>query len=247
MNSLNCFDQCDFTFQGLKKESDQWRYWLELERKIWNVVLYADICHSGRYLSRFMMADFLKTLNGQCSYWVICHEDEHIDDDEKKPLKGIHWHLVLKFGKKIRRQSVISLICSFFEVDPVVLDLSAKSDFLGTPKVQPWVQIQPTSNDIGSVRYLTHIDNPEKKQYLTKDVMTNYRDFLNGCMLLDSGDLNGDTLIKLVTEVCYCSKTQVMRFLGLERYCRFRMAVSDICDEFKRDGVSIKQKKGANA
>lgn len=221
----------EWNLTQLKNESAMYRGILERERKCWNVELPVDIMHSGRTLGKVLMADFLKTLNGVCSFFVICHADEHVDDDETKRLKYPHWHLVLKFQRKTRCQRVVLLICDFFEVEPVYLDMDTE-DPCGTPKLCPWISIKATENDIGSIRYLTHIDNPEKKQYLVAEVMTNDKDYLKGCMLLNNGSLNGETLINLVVDVCYCSKLRVMRFLGLQNYCRYRMAIADICEEY---------------
>ena len=74
------------------------------------------------------------------------NEDKNDDGTIKKP----HWHVVIYFPNKAYLKEVQEL--SF-----------------GLSKVK---YVQPVKNICGMIRYLVHMDNPEKAQYKIKDIKT---------------------------------------------------------------------------
>lgn len=116
------------------------------------------------------------------------HKDINPDDTEKKP----HYHVMLMFeGVK-----------SFDQVKSL-------SDALNCPHPQ-YVQ-----SKAGMARYLCHLDNPEKKQYLPEDVIN-----LSGADYLDAVATAAD-LDRTISEMeQWCDDMGVFSYAGLSRYAR---------------------------
>lgn len=88
-------------------------------------------------------------------------KDVNPDGEKKKP----HYHLVLNYkGNK-----------SFEQIDEIARALKAPIP-------------QRISSLTGAVRYLTHMDNPEKYQYDTADIQTFGGFDLESCLALSTGD-----------------------------------------------------------
>ena len=131
--------------------------------------------------------DILKALKVK-GFVSPLHTDINPDDTEKKP----HRHVLLMFeGKK-----------SFNQVKAI-------SDSLNAPHPQ-YVQ-----SKAGMARYLCHLDNPEKKQYLPEEVIN-----LAGADYLETIATAAD-LDKTISEMeQWCDDNGIFSYAGLSRYAR---------------------------
>lgn len=116
--------------------------------------------------------------------------DKDVNPDGE--IKKAHWHVVLNFdGVKSLRQLV---------------DIA--SQFGG-------VRVVPCQSVVGALRYLCHIDNPEKAPYPVKDVVTfgglDYRDYIERPS--DVERTLEDVQKWIVSHHCYS-------FVALSEYCR---------------------------
>ena len=115
-------------------------------------------------------------------------KDVNADGEPKKP----HWHVLLMYsGKKSRKQ-----------IDELAERLHAPHP-------------QPVSDKRGYARYLCHIDNPEKHQYSTDDVVAlggaDYLSFLEGMVDIDRA---------LGEMIDWLDEQGIYSFAALTRYAR---------------------------
>lgn len=101
----------------------------------------------------------LKLTGLQCAISPLHDADENADGTEKKP----HWHVIAVWGNGSTTFNNVKNL----------------TDSLNAPIPQALAQIR------GYYRYLTHKDNPEKKQYDEKDIQ-----LLNGFNIADFMELS---------------------------------------------------------
>ena len=114
--------------------------------------------------------------------------DLNPDNTLKKP----HWHVVVMFtGKQPQaRAQAISALCSN-------------------------VLVQGVGDIVGMARYLCHLDNPEKAQYLPSDVIC-----LGGADYLDKVNKAADTDAAVSEMMDWCIEQQCYSFFQLSNYAR---------------------------
>ena len=114
--------------------------WNEEVSYTFNLIAYAESLPAS-------VQSILNELAFLCEYAYILHEkDIEADGSLKKP----HYHIYLKFTKRIRYRS----IAKKFGIAP--------NNAL----------IQSCRNKILSIRYFVHLDDPEKYQYNTDELIT---------------------------------------------------------------------------
>lgn len=115
-------------------------------------------------------------------------DDKNPDETPKKP----HWHVVVMFGGKQTEKSAqeISDLCSGVKVQ-AVKDLSSMA------------------------RYLCHLDNPEKAQYKTIDVVS-----FGGANYFEKIERDSDNDILLDEMMDWCVEQGCFSFFRLANYAR---------------------------
>lgn len=107
-------------------------------------------------------------------------------------LKKDHYHLVLNYkGNK-----------SFEQIDELARSLKAPIP-------------QRINSLTGAVRYLTHMDNPEKYQYNTSDILTFGGFDLESCLSLSTGDKRQ----ALKDMLLYISDNRILHLKDFADYC----------------------------
>lgn len=115
-------------------------------------------------------------------------KDVNADGELKKP----HYHVVLAYaGNK-----------SFDQIDELARALRAPVP-------------QRINSITGAVRYLTHMDNPEKYQYESSDIRTFCGFDLEACLALSTGDKR-----QLLRDIlAFCRDNQIEHLSDLVDYC----------------------------
>lgn len=151
-----------------------------------------------------------------CRFWYIVHN--HDVDSENNP-KRLHLHLVVHLG--VSRRQYLMLIKEI-----------ANWCFIPTDAIS----VESVNNLEGCLRYLIHMDNPEKFQYSEKDVVTNsvttFKESINAQEVYSASKLIS------ICEVNNFDRIAVLRSIGLERYTRYRQVINDIC----QCGVALVQR-----
>lgn len=140
-------------------------------------------------------------------------------------LKPYHFHLVLMLpGDGVRIGTVFKAICDGLGVPFKVFD---GEKLMPNPGVKIEVAHEPC---IGVIRYLTHIDDPDKDLFSVDDVITNDQGYLRFCMECRNGILSVNALLRCM-QVCDGSKAKLMGMVGLKFYNRYRWTIVDLLKE----------------
>lgn len=116
--------------------------------------------------------------------------------------KKAHWHFVLKFANKV----------SFEQVKQITDKLNATIP-------------QKVANVVGAVRYMAHLDNPEKAQYKVADI-------------LEGGGFDVDNILKLTPAQEREILTEILRYCranGIDELCD----LEDICLDEKEEWLPV--------
>lgn len=141
------------------------------------------------------------------SYWAIIHDMDY--DEETGELERKHIHLVLETKTRHTCLGVVRLLGEAFGIS------------------QTRVSVRTTRNEYSCIRYLMHMDNPEKQPYLPFDVVTNDQEGLNVAILNASAlELQIEDLIKVISESR--NEMEVAQKIGLKNYQRYRGTIKDI-------------------
>lgn len=140
------------------------------------------------------------------SYWAIVHDMDY--DDDTGEVKRPHIHIVLETRTRHTFLGVVRKI----------------SEAFGIAKER--VSVRETRNENASIRYLMHMDDPEKQPYLPFDVMTNDKEGLNVAILNSSAELNIEELIEIIANSR--NELEVARKIGLKNYQRYRGVIRDL-------------------
>lgn len=154
-----------------------------------------------------IMEDCLKSFRERspCEWWAILHNHDVLDDGTfKRP----HWHIVIESVTK-------------HTTTGIVRDLA---DCLGVNDNR--VSVRECMSLIASIRYLIHIDDPDKYCYVPFDVITT--DKAKFIEALNRND--DDVTIEEVISICRDSNDviDVMKRLGLKNYQRYRTTIKDV-------------------
>lgn len=140
-----------------------------------------------------------------CQYWACLHDLDVYEDGEPKP---IHWHLVIETNTRHTKTGIISLIGRAFGIhtDRVSVDVC---------KHQPL-----------AIRYLMHMDDPDKEMYPAFDVLTNDQATLNQAIASAQSDLTIDALKKAIKKSD--NPLDLCERIGLKNYQRYRSTINDL-------------------
>lgn len=148
----------------------------------WSVLAYPESFSNA--------IDFLKEQHIQ--FVAILHnKDKKEDGTYKKP----HWHIVIKSSGPLTEKTVRTRLG---------MPVDGKDDPNGFQRLQQVYDLK------GAVRYLTHVDHPEKEQYNTSDLITTF-----DVSKYFTQDLPKITPIDIID---ICLKNRITRFDGLCAY-----------------------------
>lgn len=145
-------------------------------------------------------------------FWAIVHQDDMNDD---LTLKRPHMHLVLKKGTPTKGSVIINYVNALVGCEKGV--------------VPRWLSLDIVRNLRGALRYLVHLDNPEKTVYFADSVLTNDMEgFLTAC----AGELELTTgyLLSVINQ-CNGSRVLIAQTIGLSAYLRMRWVIGDFLKE----------------
>ena len=146
------------------------------------------------------------------AYWFIEHKEEKILNSEGVLLKTKfnHFHLVIKFQKTRKRQiTIINDISKYFDI----------------PKV--CISVQYASSIYAMIRYLIHLDNPEKEQYTEDMIYTNDRATMNYALNFNCAIMNTQDLIKAI-DLSNGDTIKLMCLIGLGNYQKYWACIREI-------------------
>lgn len=157
-------------------------------------------------------------------YWAIVH-DMDVNEDTGE-IERPHIHLVLETKTRHTFLGVVRKI----------------SEAFGISKER--VSVRETRNENASIRYLMHMDDPEKQPYLPFDVMTNDKEMLNVAILNSSLELNIEGLIEVISNSK--NELEVARKIGLKNYQRYRSVIRDIAPVINYEKAMKRKKEDGN-
>ena len=173
-----------------------------------------------RVISTDEIVEFLKTMN--CDYYVIKHIKEVNQDTGL--VKKDHIHIVIHMiSPRKRCGTLINEFVEGLNCEPI-------------PKYENAFHIELCRSLYYSVRYLMHLDSPDKETYFITDVKTNNVDFLNYAFNIDSQRLNFSSLVSILQSVNY-SKSKCMSIIGLDNYTRYHYCIDTLCNDYVVYGV----------
>lgn len=140
-----------------------------------------------------------------CSYWAILHDLDTYEDGSDKPP---HWHLVIETMTRHTKTGIISLISK-------VMDINSDRVSVDVCRHQPL-----------ALRYLMHLDDPDKELYPVFDVLTNDQATLNQAIACATSELTIDALKKALIKST--STLDLIERIGLKNYQRYRATISDL-------------------
>lgn len=93
---------------------------------------------------------------------VILHDQDI--DEEINQMKTLHYHIAVRFNKKLMNKSVIRRISDIFHIN------------------ENQISVKKLTSLQSYTRYLIHLDNGDKYQYMPFDIVTNNQKFVNECL-----------------------------------------------------------------
>ena len=182
-------------------KSNRFAYVIETEDKI-----------NNKIVSLSMIEDYFKTLvtRGICSFYAcILHDrDFNADGEIKRP----HIHIVFEL--------------SFSRADSAIAKDLAKELMININIISYAVAL----NWCSSIRYLTHLDNPEKYQYLKSDIHTNEEDSYSAFVnQMDFMELDIQSLINIVNSSK--SVIEVYSIIGIKNATKYRWLIKDLIEQ----------------
>ena len=154
--------------------------------------------------------DILEVLKSICEeYYLIQH---YADINENGQLKRLHYHAVIRLSKRIRKMTLIKVLSESLNISPTMISC----EILYNKRV--------------AIRYLIHLDNPDKYQYEELNIFTNNDSALFNILHYDISNLDTEQLIDIVKN-CKGDKLEIMRVLGLKTYNQYWRMVEIITRE----------------
>lgn len=169
------------------------------------------------------------SLTGLGKYAYILHEKDLKEDNNPKTP---HIHLVLTSDKGASSNTWIKALSE-------VLDVEKEA-----------ISVEPVRSLNSALRYLLHLDNPEKHQYEKEAIHSNMGKALEDA--LSYHDITLEGLKKCSTA------SEYLTYVGLDNYSKYRMAWKDLLEEssemrktknlyssFMQDAMSVVDEMGA--
>lgn len=138
-------------------------------------------------------------------YWAILH---YADVNEKKEVERLHWHIVLEYYTRKTWTGVLDDLAEFLLIS------------------KERISVDYCKSKVLAVRYLLHLDDPEKANYLPSDVITNDYPFFVEALSRPMDELTIDDIIDIVSSSV--NEIECMKRIGLKNYARYRTAIRDI-------------------
>lgn len=143
------------------------------------------------------------------NHWAFIVHDKDVDGFGNRKRDHVHAVCCLE-GRSRRLQSTLNSICELASLP------------------SECVSILPCVDLNRSIRYLCHLDNPEKAQYLWTSVVTDSSSWLFIHQKAEEA-LSIDYLIDLIKE-CDGNQLQIARSLGLLNFQKYRGIVKQLLD-----------------
>ena len=206
------------------------QFMCEKKARAFNILLFGINKDTGESLEYGKFKELLQWLERsyQARFYGICHANEK--DNVDGGTKPLHYHAVIVLPRAVRFISVFSELANFFGIDL----FSVSQD--GRHQLNTYINLQQAKSITASVRYLCHLDSPDKQLYTADEVITNDETALYGYMALQNSVVDIDSLL-VVCQECELDMVAIMRRLGLEQYRSNRLVISDIV-------YALKQKRG---
>lgn len=175
-------------------------------------VIEKDDKLNNRALSIESLTSYFDNLysRGACSFYAIILHDK--DFDSNAELKRPHYHCV-------------------FEMSSPKGDITIAKDMAKTLMLNiNTISYSCALNFCASVRYLTHLDNPEKHSYAKSEVIysseSEYQMFVNQ---MDFMDLDISSLMNIIKSSK--SLTEVYQTIGIGNATKYRWLIKDLLGE----------------
>lgn len=158
-------------------------------------------------------------------YFGITHNKDTKDTGE---IRKKHIHIVIKLKTKRTKGGLLKRLQKLLEID------------------KQRISIQMTRSQEATIRYLIHLDNPEKAQYPPFEIITNRRDILNLAIKGENEreDLTAENLIFTI-EKHGGNRLKILGEIGLKNYTRYRGTIQDIIQELEIQDLQSKAIKQA--
>lgn len=187
----------------------------EKQSSLWFLVVEAlpkCLEYGNTLTDSILVQSCLKDLaqNYHAFFWATLHDS---DLDENGELERPHWHIALDLRTRHTKQGIINILARCLSV------------------AKERVSVRECRSLTRSIRYLMHMDNPEKTPYLPSDVITNDKSGLIQAMSCSSDDLNFTDLITAIK--ASKSPVELINRIGLRNYQRYRSTILDLLSYFK--------------
>lgn len=170
----------------------------KLRRKVWTFVYwpYEEYTHAPTdYDKSIVTKNLARTLTDNCMPSLIspCHDRDVKDDGT---LAKPHHHIVLFFEQPVRYKYVLKFVQLAVGLDTVKY-------------------VEPVHNVRAMMRYLTHMDSPEKAQYDPLDVVE-----VCGAKHVIEDETASEMVIEAIIEHGFVTMTQTLNFFVGNPSCR---------------------------
>lgn len=157
-----------------------------------------------------LLVDVLAFLQKMGKYYAITHNKDYTPEGE---LKRVHHHIVLIVHDKIRKSTLINKISKALDISPQV------------------ITIEPIIDLNSSIRYLLHLDNPEKQLYPPFEIETNDRYGLELSLAYMPNSLTPDTMLAIVY-TAKANKFQILKAIGMDNYVKYEKVIRVCVEEY---------------
>lgn len=143
-------------------------------------------------------------------YYAITHNKDFTPDGE---LKRPHHHIVFTAHDKVRKSTLINKIAKALDLSPQV------------------ITIEPIIDLNSSIRYLLHLDNPDKYLYPPFEIETNDRYGLELSLAYMPNSLTPDSLLAIVY-TAKANKFQILKAIGMDNYIKYEKVIRVCIEEY---------------
>lgn len=149
-------------------------------------------------------------------FYAFIGHDKDINDDGQPKFRHIHLVIILKDGLRPRLSTLLNALAKVCELPNEDID------------------IDQIDNITKCVRYLNHIDYPNKYQYDLNDINTNRFEELKSYFEIDLDNqyYTASYLINLIKNCSY-SNHEILKQLGIKHYLKLRNVINDLIKEFR--------------
>lgn len=138
-------------------------------------------------------------------YWAVLHDQDVTEEGE---MKRPHIHLVLETSTRHTFLGVLRSVCSAFLVD------------------ETRVSVRECRQQPMMIRYLMHMDDPDKTPYNPFDVVTDDPSTLNQAITSPSQELTLDDLVKAIEKTD--NPLDLARRIGLKNFKQYQRVIQEL-------------------